>query len=546
MIESCFTQQKGGSMKSSKFYLSAFLIISVIIIAAVFVACGGGGGGSSSGSAPASGSVAVMLTDGPLEDLQKLNIWITKVSLLRADNGQEVVVFEDDLPGHEVDILRYREYEYLLTVNQEVPVGTYSKVRLEVSKVEAVGGDCDAVANGIEIKLPSGKIDLNPRGTFQVVEGEALVIRLDIDAKKSFLLHQAGNSGKCIFRPVIFVDIKSVDKLDSCPEVLNGRIVSLEKELSGSVTGFALDLYRGDLLQVSIDSGTVIFDENGLPGDKSDIELRKSAYVRGRIQSDGSLLASLVVMGDVLKVKGTATEAVVVDQDQYTMTLDPYQELIGSVEVGLASKSIILIDCDTPVGRSYIQQGVRTTVIGKYDTEKSVLRAVAVIVEPRGITGRLTKIVDATGGSNLTITLADSPSTEIVFLPFGQNVYLQGDGVVALGRLQDLVECTNSNIQVRVLVDPAKTTTPPTTKKVYVIPDQMTSDVDSVGTYTIFLTDGYIIDVETDATIIKKTDGRYFHIELSDIQHGNEVTVFGLDNCRIPNHFYGYIVLVED
>ena len=82
-------------MKSSKFYLSAFLIISVIFIAAVFMACGGGGGGSSSGSAPASGSVAVMLTDGPYEGLENLFITITKVSLLRADNGQEVVVFDD-------------------------------------------------------------------------------------------------------------------------------------------------------------------------------------------------------------------------------------------------------------------------------------------------------------------------------------------------------------------------------------------------------------------------------------------------------------------
>jgi hypothetical protein len=530
-------------MKSSKFYLSAFLI-SVIFIAAVFVACGGGGGGSSSGSAaPASGSVAVMLTDGPYEGLENLFITITKVSLLRADNGREVVVFDD--PGLEVDILSYREYNYLLTVNQEVPVGTYSKVRLEVSDVRAVGGDCAAVANGIEIKLPSGKIDLNPRGTFQVVEGEALAIRLDVDAKKSFLLHKAGNSGKCIFRPVIFVDIQSVDKLDSCPEVLKGRIVSLKYSL-GSVTGFVLDLNRGDLLQVSIDPDTVIFDENGFPGDKSDIELRKPAYVRGRIQTDGSLLASLVVMGDVLKVKGTATEAIVVDQ--YTMTLDPYQELIGtSVEVGLAEGSIILVDCDTPVLPSYIRQGVRTTVIGKYDTGNRVLRAVVVIVEPREIIGRLTSISSASGGNDLTIQPAtDSASAETVFLPTGKKVYLQGDGVVALSRLQDLISCNNSNIQVRVLVDPAIDTDPPTTKKVYVIPDQRTSNVDSVGTYTISLDDGYIVDVETDATIIKKTDGNYFHIELSDIQHGNEVTVFGLDNCKNYNHFYGYIVVVED
>jgi Domain of unknown function (DUF4382) len=531
-------------MKSSKFYRSAFLIVGVIFIAAVFTACGGSGGGSSSGSAaPASGSVAVMLTDGPYDGLEDLFITVTKVSLFRADNGREVVVF-DDPAGHEVDILSYQNTDYLLTLNRNVPVGTYNKIRLEVSDVRAVGGDCDA--DGIEIKLPSGKIDLNPRGTFQVVKGEALAIRLDIDAKKSFLLHKAGNSGKCIFRPVIFVDILSVDQIDSCPEVLKGSIVSLKYGTDKLVSGFVLDLNRGDQLQVSLNPSpsTVIFGEDGTPGHKIDInEVGKSAYVRGRIQSDGSLLASLVVIGDVLKVKGTANEAVAAGQ--YTMTLDPSQVLVGtSVEVGL-DQSIILIDCDTPVDSSYIQPGVRTTVIGKYDINALLLRAAAVIVESRMTTGQLTQIDSVDGGSKLTIQPATgSPST--VFLPAGQNVYLQGDGVVDLDRLNNLYPC--SNIQVRVLLDTATITTPPTTKKVYVIPEQMTSNVVSVSTgmKTILLANDFIIDVESDATVIKKTDGSYVPIELSNIQIGNEVTVFGLTNCKAFKSFYGYIVIVED
>jgi len=532
-------------MKSSKFYLSAFLIISVIFIVAVFMACGGGGGGSSSGSAaPASGSVAVMMTDGPYDGLEELFITVTKVSLLRADNGREVVVF-DDPAGHEVDILSYQNTDYLLTLNRNVPVGTYNKVRLEVSDVRAVGGDCDA--DGIEIKLPSGKIDLNPRGTFQVVKGEALAIRLDIDAKKSFLLHKAGNSGKCIFRPVIFVDILSVDQVDSCPEVLKGRIVSLKYGSGGLVSGFVLDLNRGDQLQVSINPSTVIFGEDGKPGDTNDIKPDPdgSAYVRGRIQSDGSLLASLVVIGDVLKVKGTATEAVALDP-QYTMTLDPSQELVGtSVEVGLASESIILVDCDTSVDSKYIQQGVRTTVIGKYDINALLLRAVVVIVASRETTGQLTQIDSVVGGSNLTIQPATG-SPSIVFLPASQNVYLQGDGVVDLDRLKDLYPC--SNIQVRVLLDTAIITTPPTTKKVYVIPAQMTSNVVSVSTAmeTILLGNDFIIDVESGATIIKKTGASYVPIELTNIQPGNEVTVFGLTNCKALQSFYVYIVVVED
>jgi hypothetical protein len=542
-MEICFSQQKGGSMKSSKFYRSAFLIISVIFIAAVFVACGGGGGGSSSGSAPASGSVAVMLTDGPYDGLEELLITVTKVSLLRADNGREVVVFEDPV-GQEVDILSYQDTNYLLTVNRNVPVGTYNKVRLEVSKVEAVGGDCDAY--GIEIKLPSGKIDLNPRGTFQVVEGEALAIRLDIDAKKSFLLHKAGNSGKCIFRPVIFVDIQPVSNVDSCPEVLRGHIdsVSISTE-----SAFDLDTNRGEPLQVSIDSDTVIFGENGVSANTDVIITGKPAYVRGRIRPDGSFLASLVVIGEVSKVKGTATTAVA--EGQYTMRLDPSQELVG---VALDPDSIILIDCNTRVNSNYIQQGVRTTVIGKYDdTTPQVFHAIVVIVGPREITGSLIEIATVPGepkGSDLTIQPVTG-SAETVFLPADQNVYLQGDGVVALGRLQDLIDCNSSisSIQVRVLVDPAQATTPPpTTKKVYVIPAEKTFIVDSVNTgmNTISIADDYTIYVESDATIIKKTGASYVPIDLSKIRSGDEVTVFGLDDYCNPKQFYGYIVLVED
>jgi hypothetical protein len=312
------------------------------------------------------------------------------------------------------------------------------------------------------------------------------------------------------------------------------------------VSGFVLDLNRGDQLQVSINPSTVIFGEDGKPGDTNDIKPGGSAYVRGRIQADGSLLASLVVIGDVLKVKGTATEAVALDQ--YTMTLDPSQELVGtSVEVGLASESIILVDCDTSVDSTYIQQGVRTTVIGKYDINAQLLQAVVVIVASRETTGQLTQIDSVVGGSNLTVQpVTGSPL--IVFLPDSQKVYLQGDGVVDLGRLKDLYPC--SNIQVRVLLDTAIITTPPTTKKIYVIPAQMTSNVVSVNTAmeTILLGNDFIIEVESGATIIKKTGASYVPIDLSKIRSGDEVTVFGLTNCKALNsfYFYGYIMVVED
>jgi hypothetical protein len=63
---------------------------------------------------------------------------------------------------------------------------------------------------------------------------------------------------------------------------------------------------------------------------------------------------------------------------------------------------------------------------------------------------------------------------------------------------------------------------------------------------TILLGNDFIIDVESGATIIKKTGASYVPIDLSNIQIGNEVTVFGLTNCKALKSFYGYIVVVED
>ena len=190
----------------------------------------------------------------------------------------------------------------------------------------------------------------------------------------------------------------------------------------------AASIYQSQYSQSPVQS---FLAKTAYPVHTNDInDVGRSAYVRGRIQSDGSLLASLVVIGDVLKVKGTATEAV----SRGPIHDDPRsipgagRDLCGG---GLGPESIILIDCDTPVDSSYIQPGVRTTVIGKYDINALLLRAAAVIVESRVTTGQLTQIDSVVGGSNLTIQPATG-SPSIVFLPASQNVYLQGDGVVDL------------------------------------------------------------------------------------------------------------------
>ena len=153
-----------------------------------------------------------------------------------------------------------------------------------------------------------------PAGGFQVVGGEALSIRLDIDAGKSIQLHQAGNSEKCIFRPVIFVDIEPVHAVERCPDVLKAKSRNILYNGNKVRNGFVLELPgEGGTVNVIVDNHAVIFDINAEVGDINAVQLDDTVYVRGPLTAAGNLTASLVVVGDVLKLEGTVA-SVAADQ----------------------------------------------------------------------------------------------------------------------------------------------------------------------------------------------------------------------------------------
>ena len=142
-----------------------------------------------------------------------------------------------------VDLLDLRDEDFLITVKKRVRAQKYEKIRLRISDIEPVGGPCAHFK-----KLPAnGKIDLNPRGTFEVVAGETLSVRLDIDANKCMNV-----SAACNFRPVVFVDIEHGAPLRPCPRILTGTIASINKR-DGIIVGFVLDLPG----QVSVHPRTV-------------------------------------------------------------------------------------------------------------------------------------------------------------------------------------------------------------------------------------------------------------------------------------------------
>ncbi|GAH47407.1 unnamed protein product, partial [marine sediment metagenome] len=350
--------------------LAASVFSIICLSVAIFLGgCGGGGGGSAVTSS-GTGTVAVFVADGPADGYDHIWIHVTEVSLIPAEGTgrSPVVMFRSQSgKGYKIDLLDYREEDFLLTVKRRVPAGRYEKVRLKVKKIES-----DPPCDEEWIKLPSGKIDLNPRGTFEVKPGETLLIRLDIDANKSINLHPAGQSGKCIFRPVVFVDIEPVKWRLRCPRILKGEIDRLiDEDSDGPIEGFMLALAGGrGTLEVHLLEDVVIFDDDGLPATSSDLAIGQTVWVRGRLNAKGCFQASLVVIGEVLLVKGTVEDTVDDSDGVFPLQPDPGHEFVdGTIDVKVEEETLVLIDCDEQVGPEAIQKGMRALVVGKYSIQ---------------------------------------------------------------------------------------------------------------------------------------------------------------------------------
>ena len=153
----------------------------------LLVSCGGGGGGDSASTD--SGTVALLMTDGPADDFDEINLTVTRAKLF-CESGH-ITVFE----GNRTFNLLNLASDGRVFALKRVPVGSCSKIRLTLTQIELIQRD---EFNNVILqeypKLPgNGKLDLNPRGEFYVAPGASLLIQIDVDANKSLHIVEAGS-----------------------------------------------------------------------------------------------------------------------------------------------------------------------------------------------------------------------------------------------------------------------------------------------------------------------------------------------------------------
>lgn len=152
-------------------------------------------------SVTATGILEVRVTDAPAE-YEVSAIYVTIANLEVHRSGEEVdwtMIIEE---SKTFELLELEGVEEILGA-QEIEVGHYTQIRMDVESVKATIDDEDK-----DVFLPSGKLKIVVVGSFEIEAEKTTILTLDFDADKSLVFT---GSDKIIFKPVIKLIITEED-----------------------------------------------------------------------------------------------------------------------------------------------------------------------------------------------------------------------------------------------------------------------------------------------------------------------------------------------
>jgi hypothetical protein len=208
------------------------------------------------------GQVSLLLTDKPSEDFDQINITVNSWQLLGDGNP---VVLSDTVATF--NLLDLRNSFDVVVGAVDVPVGTYSKIRLDVAKVELVKLENGVVTQTEVAKLPSGKIDFVFSGNVVVAPNSTLTLKIDMDADNSIQYHATGND-KYIFRPVVKIDVvaDAADALIRLSGVVFDKQATPDPERFTLCNAGAISV-TPDCTSIHVETTTTFLDQDMLPAD---------------------------------------------------------------------------------------------------------------------------------------------------------------------------------------------------------------------------------------------------------------------------------------
>ncbi|HSM31040.1 MAG TPA: DUF4382 domain-containing protein [Woeseiaceae bacterium] len=405
------------------FFDSRRIAIATLLGLSLFVAaCGGSGDG---GVPPGQGTVALLLTDMPTDDLDEINLDVVEATLIGGD-GQQTLFSDAENPIH-IDLLDLENFSQPIAF-EDVPADVYTKLRLRISNLELVEYVEDGPDNVYTPPLPAnGKIDLlHPEG-FEVLPGRTLIVEMDMDANKSIHVVRTGNN-KYLVRPVVFVEFSNTEAPDKLTR-LEGRIDEIVDAEAGSFVVCALD-NPDTCIDVSLTVDGCVFDADGIPTEPTALAVDDEVVVIGRYSRMGGdivLDAIVVEQGPAQQVVGTVNslpdaagtflmidragvEFLVELQDGCTQVIGPDGAIVGPEGLG--------------IGQGIEVEGVE--IAPETEGDPATLRAALVIIDgddaEEQVSGTIGTPIDAetssfflvTSNGGVTVALVPAP-TILVF-----------------------------------------------------------------------------------------------------------------------------------
>jgi hypothetical protein len=413
--------------------------IAMLLSLSLFLVACGDSGGDGVPPGQSTGTVALLLTDLPTDDVREINFDVVEATLI-GDQGQQPVYSGNT----RVNLLDLENFSQPISMG-EVAAGTYTKLRLQIDNFEII--DNDGMVH--KPRAPAnGRIDLLQPGGIEVVPGRVLVAHVDMDANKSIHLVQTGN-GKYRLRPVVRVQFM----LDGLPDELV-RIEGVIVELGADPGDFVLcSLDNPDTcFDVSLAPRASVFDTDGTAIDPVGVDtfaVDDMVVVIGTyIDSDGDgvpdIRAIIVEKGPAEQVTGIVTEVpgadglfLVIGRDGTSTTVElqgNYTKIYGPGGEALTADSL-------QVGQGIEVEGVTAgdpavlraalIVLDGDDAPEQLSGTIAVpISEPEFVLSTDAGDVDVCVNADATITvISDGSSAEGSFTDIeeGRTAYVFGE-----------------------------------------------------------------------------------------------------------------------
>jgi len=273
--------------------------LTVILALAFIPGCGnigGSGGGTTPPTQPAApGSVVAFGTDAPACDVESFVVTITSASLVPQNGGTAVPLITASAPAT-VDFARLANFTNVLSVTNNIPVGTYSQLQVSLSNPQLVMLNTSTnppSAQTVTVSLQSTTATVNISPALVVTTGGTSGLGVEVNLLKSLQVDNNGQVTGTVDPQFSVAANAQTGSWIGAEDAVYGVVqsVSTSNVPSGFTGSFTLAVPDGTGQTLTfLTTSNTVFEGDGVP-QFSDLTPNTFAEVSGTVSVSGQFIA---------------------------------------------------------------------------------------------------------------------------------------------------------------------------------------------------------------------------------------------------------------